>query len=479
MDMVKHDVKRRAVLAGIIGTIGAAAVLTEASPAIAAPAGGAMWFNAETDPIYPVTRQQPAATNRTNINQLIASVSQSGGGIIFFPGGDGDYAFAGGGISLKSNVSLVGAGPGVTRFSWAANSITTGGYFVYILSLQNVSISGIRFDAGTQPAANTLSVKIDGSSNVTVENCHFANTTRTIFIYNGSSDVRVHRNRFLESTRGQALYAAGDGTSVSHIRITDNHVENVLAPANDLGPRSAFYSAGSNIQYQGNSIADSYDTAIMFGNGSLDCSAIANTAVTTYVSLFVGSGAKRVRVIGNSLSSRSDYGIHAYNRDIASNRYPPEAFNVLSLNTITDCGKSGIHVEGAAFVNVTGNIIVNPATRAAENIQDREKSGILVTTASEGINDSSNCVVASNTIVDTNSQPRMKYGVFVSTAMSGVTVTGNTVRGASDQLVRLPSSLPPASSFPVGTQLWDGSTATAHPVWSDGSAWRRADGSAN
>jgi len=441
-----------------------------------------MWFDAETDPTNPVTRQQAGATNRTNLNQLISAVSQSGGGVIFFAGGTGDYMFAGGGIILKSNVSLVGAGPGVTRFTWAANSIANGGYFVFIQNAQNVSIAGIRFDGSdAQPSATTVSLKVDGSSNVDIEGCHFANTVRTISIYNGSSSIRVHRNRFLASTRGQALYAFGDGAPVSHIRITENYVENVVAAAADLGPRSAFYSAGANVQYEGNTVADSYDTAIMFGNGSVDCSAIGNTAVTTYVSLFVGSGAKRVRVIGNALSSRNDYGIHAYNRD-QNSAFPAEAFNVLSMNTVADCGKSGIHVEGAAFVNVTGNIITNPGRRyatAPDGIQDRERSGILVSSASNNINNSSNCVVSGNTIVDLSSQPLMRYGIYVSTGMDGVALVGNSIRGAWDRLVRVPAGLPPAASYPVGTQGWDGSGSNPHPVWSDGSVWRKADGSVN
>jgi hypothetical protein len=469
-----------------------------ASPAQAAPAVPQNTYDASTGGASAVTRYSAptlaqATTNRVNLNNLIVAASAAGGGVIYLPGGDGDYYMAGDAIKLLSNVCLRGDGAGSTRIRLFDGNIgplgTPSGNFVYMSQRDNISISGITFNGGVQ-TATTVSMNVDASSQVTIADCAFMNMRRAISVYNDQQiadripqNIRIIGNTFGEGIFGQAIRVADDKAVADphDVWITDNRINSVTAPDPllALGAISAIYVSGERIHISGNRVDSTADTGIMFGGGCRDCSAVDNIINSDLVSLFVGSGAQRTRVASNTLSAKFDHGIHAYHPQST----PGVAYTVIQGNEISNCGKCGIHIEGALGVSCVSNVILNPGRNPEgmpNPITNREYTGILVSDSfpQPAVNKSDLINISSNTIIDDNpAAPTMRYGIRMADAgMTGAVVTGNTISNAATTKIMYPSALPAASAVAPGTQWWD---ATGNrPIWSNGTAWVDSAGTA-
>ena len=482
--------RRAIIIGGVAAGAAFVAATADAPPANASPVGAPLWYNAETySSTVKVTRSGSASTNTANFNSMVAEVSDAGGGTIYFPGGK-DAGASGaelykfnGVLRMKPNVTICGDGPSSTQFIWLDDSVPKEGYVAYFKSVTAAAIRNIGFNAGASQAnTKAVSIKVDDSRGILIEGCRFTSMRRVIDIYNGSTNVGIKGNTFRDSTVGIAVSVLPQGgPAPSDIEISGNTFDGIIKDAQerDLEPPTAIYSQGVRVSATNNRISDSGDTGITFGKGADDSSATHNTIYTQLVSIYVGNGALRTRIIGNSLRSESDYGIHAYNRD----GFPNAAYTIIEGNSISNCGKAGVHIEGADGVSCVGNVILNPGRRELPAANDRQRSGILVSNNASlnkgsytgpASNFARNCNISSNTIIDDNdSSPTMRYGIHVRNAsIGGMILSANTVGAAKNEKIRYPDDLPPADRVPAGTQWWSGTK----PVWSNGTKWVDAAG---
>jgi hypothetical protein len=427
-----------------------------------------------------------AIENTRVINECLREVAARGGGRVRLPGGEGDYLVANT-IDMPSNTELVGDGALFTRIrlrDGADLETSPSSQLVKTTGQSNIRIADIGFDGGEQDE-QTLSVTLDGADNVWIERCSFRNMKRVISVFNatGGADTVPHHiyirdNRFLDGVEDFAVRVVDDSEAADphDIWIEGNTVEgvrNVIAQ----GETSAIRVAGTRVHVSDNLVMSTDDTGIMFAGSSRDCTATGNNITSKFVSIFCGSGSQRMRIANNSCTSSDDHGLHVYNPD---NR-DGDAFTTISGNVFYNCGKSGIHVEGAFGVSITGNQIVNPGTtlRGEEN---RESAGILVGNSyPAATNVSGMLTVTGNVITDNRDTKLMRYGIHAADATSaggaaspGLVLWPNAISGAATASILLPSRAPDPAQSGVGA-FWM-TPGDSRPRWSDGTVWRYADG---
>jgi hypothetical protein len=428
-----------------------------------------------------------ALENTRLLNECLLNLGTGGGGSVRLPGGEGEYVIANS-IFMPSNTALVGDGALHSRvrlIDGAELSEAPSSQLVKTTGQSNLRIIGIGFDGGVQ-ASETLSVTLDGTNNVWIERCSFRNMKRAISVFNATESIDtvphhiyIRDNQFLDGIDDFAVRIADNNKSPDphDIWIADNTVEgvrNVIAK----GETTAFRIAGVRVHVTNNFVKSTDDTGIMFAGYCEDCTATGNTITSKYVSIFCGSGSRRIRIADNSCTSVEDNGIHAYNPD----NYPGELFATITGNVLYDCGKTGIHVEGGFGVTITGNQIINPASKlSSDGKVNREASGLLIGNSYPKVANVSRMVgVTGNIIVDNRETKLMQYGIHAenattgSAASSGLVLWPNAIAGATRASILLPSALPDAAESGVGA-FWM-VVAENRPCWSDGTTWRFADG---
>lgn len=343
----------------------------------------------------------------------VAFLALLGGGTLYFPAGTYKLSAA---VVLSSGIWVQGAGVNETTITLATN--TTPAIFFYASAASNIAVRDITFNGGAQ-TDTAVRIQLDTNcTDCTIERCAFTNCKTAIWLSVGGTRIRIADNRF-NSVVDYAV-RANEGTG-NGIWIERNYVANVTSGV--ASPPAAFIINAANVTVGDNIIAASVDTGIMVaGAANRDVLVERNIVSTTLVGIFAGSGARRTRILGNDVSSASDFGINLHDTTQA------KAEAVVAGNLIHDNGKSGIQLEAVQGVAVVGNTILRVGTNTGATNQQR--SGI-------GMQDLStfsitNVSVVGNTIRDDAGSPTMTYGILLESAVnSAVVVSDNSLAGAT------------------------------------------------
>jgi hypothetical protein len=348
------------------------------------------------------------ADDRAAINAKIAEAAAAGGGKVMLGGGTFRIT---GALAMAQNVTLCGAGGGTTtvRLADGANSLLVYASFASDMRVEDIVFDG---NAANNPGIATTSVQFDNCTDTEIRHCRFINTKIPV-AYRGGARVAVRRCFFAN--------AVDYGVRVSELAATDVWIEgNYFAgiTAGVVTDWAAIRLTCSRVFVRDNYIAGSIDTGVMIsGTGCRDISVSGNIIRTTQVGVYVGSGAKRTRVIGNDIASTLDFGVHVYDATQI------ESETVISSNVIHDCGKSGVEIEGVRVVTVTGNIIERVGSLVAS--ADNQRGGIVCT--SIGAANCGKVTITDNVIRDDAGAPTMRYGIYIETVTAGLTIWGNQV----------------------------------------------------
>lgn len=376
-----------------------------------------------TDPKYGAVGDG-TTDSKAAINAAITAANAAGGGVVLVPTSSSQFMISGG-ITLLSNVTLRGMGKGAAGLKRTAGGTSTTVIFAQNatnIAIENLKIDGQQATQSGSPA--TVAVAFDGCSKVTVRGCRLDNMKTGIWI-NTSSDASSNV-RILDNDFGTIVdYGVRcNNASISNVTIRGNTFESIVRGA--LQTPSAVMSNASNVQIVNNTVLASDDSAFCIsGTTAFNTLVQGNHCRTTLVCVYVGSGARYARVIGNDLASTSDFGVNVYNETGTSAE--DELDLVVAGNVIHDCGKSGVDIEGVSSVAVTGNVIMRVGTVTAS--ADNQRCGISIT-GGFGSYAPSRISVIGNTVQDNAGVPTMRYGILQQVAVTGLTILGNQVTGA-------------------------------------------------
>jgi|GEM_PF-3329709 len=361
--------------------------------------------------------------NADALNQLITSVPE--GHDIVFPAGEyriGDR------LRLRSGVNLVGAGSAVTTIRLIDGSDTT---FLLMSGESGVRISGLTLDGGSQ-SLDEVALQIDSCTDVVVEDCAFVRMSHAVHIYATglatSSRVIVRNNHF--SSIVDFAVRVGEGANsvlIENNTVTD--VKKMKAPS-----PAAFYVRGNDISVVGNVVDASEDSGVLVaGAETRNVSVVGNTLRTTLVCIYYGTGATEGTIVGNTVESDRDFGIHLFDREGSSMK------TVVAENHIVSSGKSGVQVEGVSDLVISANMIIDPGTRDDQKASWR--CGIALTATNGG--PASEFIIVGNVIASDSSSSRMEHAVLVAVGSKNVRIAANVIRGARASAVKLERDLIP------------------------------------
>ncbi|WP_185020360.1 right-handed parallel beta-helix repeat-containing protein [Rathayibacter sp. PhB152] len=329
-------------------------------------------------------------------------------------------------LRLPSNITLSGAEGRSTTIRLADGADAP---FVLAKDLDGVTIRNLTLDGGVQNTS-PVSLQIDSCSKVLVEECNFVRMSHAVHVYGSehadSESIIIRRNSF--SQIDDFAVRVSEGSNSVTIReniVTD--VKKVSAPS-----PAAFYIVGRGVSVIGNTVLSSEDTGVLIaGEGAQDISVSENVMSTMLVSVFAGSGARRVRISGNRLISERDFGIHLFDREARA------LAAVVIGNQIISSGKSGIQVEGVSEITITANAITDPGTRYG--MKTTWRGGIVVEKTEGGTANS--LTISGNVIASSGESSQMSTGILVADASENVHVQGNSISGSRGADVSVDKSI--------------------------------------
>lgn len=337
------------------------------------------------------------------------------------------------GLTIPSNVTIAGHSWG-SKFRFDNGSLIT----VYSNATSNVTIRDLWIDHGTQ-TVNANGIYLDACTNWTIQNVRFTNGKMPVTLLNAVQNIRV-LDCYFDSAVDYGVRVA-DTTSDSVLVRGCTFVNITLGAGSGGAPSAILFNGGTKHRALDNNVIATHDTGVMVTNSTATLVA-GNTVRSRQVSVFVGSGSLRTRVIGNDLRSEKDYGVHLLDPSASD----PSSHATISANVINDCGKSGVGVEGVGDTIITGNQITDCGWRTVDvddvtPLPDKQRAGVTIFNYSAQLPDRT--VVTGNVIRDLRATPLMKYGVYVDTAASGIRVANNVATGATVKNVHVvaPASL--------------------------------------
>jgi len=197
---------------------------------------------------------------------------------------------------------------------------------------------------------------------------------------------------------------------------------------------AAFYVRGNDISVVGNVVDASEDSGVLVaGAETRNVSVVGNTLRTTLVCIYYGTGATEGTIVGNTVESDRDFGIHLFDREGSSMK------TVVAENHIVSSGKSGVQVEGVSDLVISANMIIDPGTRDDQKASWR--CGIALTATNGG--PASEFIIVGNVIASDSSSSRMEHAVLVAVGSKNVRIAANVIRGARASAVKLERDLIP------------------------------------
>ncbi|NQX35587.1 right-handed parallel beta-helix repeat-containing protein [Herbiconiux sp. VKM Ac-2851] len=354
------------------------------------------------------------------LNAMISDVPD--GHDVLLPAGE--YV-VGSRLRLRSGINLIGSGAGSTTLRLLDEAEPT---FVLLSGEAGIRISGIAFDGGQNDLA--VSLQVDGCTDIVIEDCTFTRMGHAVHLYSSTtascSGITVRNNRFslIED------FAVRVTEGVSSVLIENNTVADVSK--GEAPSPAAFYIRGVDVTVVGNTVESSADTGVLVaGPETRNVTVVGNRMRTTLVTVFLGSGASHGTIVGNTLFSERDFGVHLFDREGGS------ISTIVSQNHLLSSGKSGVQVEGVSDFIISSNLISDPGTRTGQKVQWR--CGVTLTSTDGG--GAASFVVSGNIILSEDSSSQMNYGILVTGAAEGAHIVSNVVRGALAEGVRLEQDL--------------------------------------
>lgn len=315
-------------------------------------------------------------------------------------------------VRLRPGVELAGHADGSTL----KLADRTDAPFVLANAVDDIKVTGVTFDGGVQ-STQGVSLQVDSCSGVTISGCTFVRMKHAIRVYaesgRAASDIVIDSNSFDDIVD----FAIRIESGARKVKITSNTVDKVSkggAPS-----PSAIYIRGQGVVVQGNTVKSSYDTGVMVsGEDAKDVTIEKNILSTNMVGIYFGSGARTGTVTGNTITSKTDFGIHLHDRrggvvDVE-----------VTENVIGPTGKTGVEIEGVQRVSLRDNKISDVAQR--QGSPDYWRCGVAISKLQSHAAQS--VIVEGNSISGEPAQ--MVYGILVTDNTENIIVQDNQVEGA-------------------------------------------------
>ena len=389
---------------------------------------------------------------QTTINAAIAALPSAGGTVYLM---DGTY-IADGSVSIPSNVTLAGAGPGATMLKqkdssgivdMVVNSNTSSGNDA--ITVRDLTVDG---NKASNPSSSdciffskvgtSLSSKGSVINNVVAQNCAYT----AIYAYN-SYNTAITQSRAISSYIGMSTFSSNNVM-----------ISNSVSASNSFGVNAS----GSSVTVTNSLIQNNATTGLDVESGS-DVTATGNV-----ISGGGGDGvfawlASRMNLTGNTISNNLSNGIRVREVNNA----------LISSNTIYNNGGSGadsgiqLYTSGSssyAGTTITGNVITDTAgTGYAIDIADQKITKTYLSdntfsgTGANSIHDLGTETIYANQSADgttTTIKGLAGLGIGTTSAGNSLTVQGSIAT----------TTLPAPAAPTVITQGTAGSTSYTYAV---------------
>lgn len=270
-----------------------------------------------------------ASGSKAAIQSAIDAASLAGGGTVYFP--PGVYSISGGSLLIPSGVSMIGDGNPRLQVN-GGNSLLT-----LASGATDVVIRGLwlRGDyAGSDGSSSGISIS-SGAQRVLVEDCRIEEMN-----FNGI-DVNLN-NRFV-TIRGNHIHSCNVGVSVfkgnSEFFVNENNIRSCRAYGVNVDDATSSDSSGSAIPCAYGSVS---------GNTISYC---AGAGVVVQGGFYIRVSNNTIFNCGQSATTSA----HGIIISSGQGDYNRSRDCSVSGNTVTGCTASGLCIQGATRINVTGN----------------------------------------------------------------------------------------------------------------------------
>lgn len=319
-------------------------------------------------------------TDDTSAIQM--AITSSSGKVLVFP--PAIYSISGVGITLPSNISIVGFGA-ILKVS----AVPTAD-LIYAASKINITIDGLTIDADDKVVGSNIGMlAFQLCSNINITNCQFLKMDRFAIVFNGGSNVLIDNNLITKTTasanQNQSILVSNSAGVATNFRITHNTLVN----------------SGINVALEYSEISHNTISNWKFGAG-----------ITTEQS----PNCRFLTISNNQCHGGSGIDINGYRCGGLENWAP---YSTITGNIFNSNSGAGIDQGGARSV-ITGNICFNNGTSGGG-------SGIVARYGTASYN-AVESVYSGNRCFDTaGAAGTQEYGYQEQSAsLSGIVVSGNS-----------------------------------------------------
>jgi len=310
------------------------------------------------------------------------ALTSSSGKVLIFP--PGVYSISGAGITLPSNISIVGYGA-----TLKVSAIPTAD-LLYATAKTNISVDGLTIDADDKiVAANIGMLGFQLCSNVRVSDCQFLKMDRFAIVFNGGSNVIIDSNLVTKTTasanQNQSILVSNSAGVATNFKITRNTLVN-----------------------------SGIDVALEYSE--ITCNTISNWKFGAGITTEQSGNCRCLNISYNRCFGGSGIDTNGYRCGGLENWAP---YSIIAGNIFSNNSGAGID-QGGARSTVVGNVCFNNGTSGGG-------SGIVARYGTESYN-AVESVYSGNRCFDTDGAGgTQEYGYQEQSALlSGIVVSGNS-----------------------------------------------------
>lgn len=360
-------------------------------------------------------------TDDTNaVNAIINYISTNGGGICYIPKGTCMTS----GLTLKSNVSIIGCGKGISvlKLIAASSNFTCGIYTA--ASTVNIKVADITLDGNK--SNNPGTAQIGFNSNIT--NLFLDNVEIKSFTSNGFTGAAAVNNRItncdIHDNASTGIFIGSAGTTASNVFIYGNKIEyngshGILAGNTSTTIATDVKIESNFVNYNGTSVAGGGGIWVVTGASSVQI--INNTCKLNNGDNIGIAGASNVQVSGNEAAKAIGPIIDRNNSGIAIS-----AGSVNIIVTSNNCWENtaaGIIVRGTSInITISNNHCRNNSQNVAGSFH-----GIQIDTISPDTDSGNYIIVESNRCLDDQTTKTQGYGIKIDANADYVICRNNLV----------------------------------------------------
>ena len=389
--------------------------------------------NKETDTLYSTFSSAVSAASPGDVLQLWAwnfnSLEVTKGVILrgnstttaIVDGGSSDHAIEVKSNSVKiENLTLQGSSDSIL-FAGSYNN----------LELQNLTISDIGSDNG---------IHFDGTSSSTISNVTVNSTKRKAVLFEDVSSITV-KNSFFKNSSSSHGFEISDGSSSVIL-------DNVFVHNAGYDGSSAYglhVSGSSGVTIKNNTKVASSKSYEFYANGASTLKVQNSTFVGPNIALIEDSDGFLIEKSTFKDSSSGDYGVYIKNTDGGSfkdnnilNSASDEGSdygslyltgsktNLLQNNTITNSGRSGIHLKSSSTDNKIYSNTVSSSFYSGLYVQSSDRAIVRNNSFSSSGDNGIKISSSDGSIIDNNTlSSNTDYGLYVSNS-DDIIAKGNT-----------------------------------------------------